>query len=808
MMKIKLLAVFILLIVNNLFAQHEGKGRPLGEKPKGVPISGVVVGGSGDVISYAAISLHSARDSIIVKGTATDGDGVFTLRTRPGSYFLKISFLSFEEKTISIEAKLGEPLALGEIELQKGSLDMSEVEIVGEKSTMELTLDKRVYNIGKDISNAGSSADEILDNVPSVTVDQEGNVNLRGSQNVRILVDGKPSGMVRNGDINALKNLQGDLIEKIEVITNPSARYDAEGEVGIINIVLKKDKKEGVNGSFNVFTGLPHNHGVSFNLNWRKKKMNLFASYGLKYRRGPGSAQAYRELYLADTTFVFESDRVHNRGGLSNNIRLGSDFLLKDKNTLTVSGSYQLSSGNNNAFIEYTDYDEFGTVYQTVERFDDEIEGRQNIEGSIGYRKLFEQKGREFTIDAKYNDSKDEENSEYFEEIVASANLPIEQQSSNTENEWNVLLQSDYIHPFKKDGKLEVGVKGNLREIQNDYGVDELVGAAWEPLANFNNNMVYSENIYAGYLIAGNKVKKFSYQLGLRSEYSDIKTDLKETNEVNHRTYFNMFPSAHFTYELKSKNSFQWSYSRRINRPHFRQLLPFFGYSDSRSFFSGNPNLNPEYVNSFELGHMKNWEAGSLLSSVYYRYKTDVSQRIVIVDSTGFTRTFPVNLATENDYGIEFTFSKDIKKILRFNGNFNFYRAITSGKYLGIDYSADTYTWSSRLTAKVKLPKKYDFQTSFMYRGPKNVSQGRRLAMYGLDIGLSKNLLKDKATLTFSVRDLLNTRRHRSITVGDNFYSESNFQWRQRQFLLNFSYRLNQKPGKGSSGKGKYQGVR
>lgn len=772
----------------------------------GVLVKGNVVDNSNELIPYASVALFKANDSSLVEGVVTDELGNFEIRTRPGNYYLQINFLSYQEYKQSITVTPGKGVVdLGKIALVTDAKTLDEFVIEGEQQVMELKLDKRVYNVDKDLSNVGSNASEVLDNVPSVTVDVEGNVSLRGSGNVRILIDGKQSGLVRNGDPNSLRNLQGNLIEKIEVITNPSARYDAEGEVGIINIVLKKNKKSGVNGTFNLSTGWPHNHNFSFDINYRHKKVNLFASAGVGYRYTPGYGLTYREVQVKDSTFIFESDRDHNRGGVNTNYRLGADFLLNDKNTITLSGMYRYSIGNNNAKVVYTDLNEVGDVLQLSQRLDDEIEETTNIETTLQYRKTFEKKGQELIMVATYNESDDTENSDYIEENLTYDFEPLIQRSSNTEDERNIILQTDYIHPLGKEGKFETGVKASMREIENDFGVDNLVDNDWIPFSTFNNQLIYNENIYAAYAMAGNKSGKFSYQLGVRSEYSDIKTQLLETNEINPRSYNNFFPSAHFTYDLASKNAVQWSYSRRINRPRFRHLLPFYGFSDSRSFFSGNPDLNPEYINSLEVGHMKNWETGSLLSNVYYRYKTDVIERITSVDSTGLVRTLPVNLAVENAYGIEFTFSKSIKNWWRWNGNFNFFRAIRSGDYLGQQYSADTYSWTSRVTSKMKIkPGNFDFQASINYRGPAITTQGRSKAMYNIDLGVSKDIMHDNATISFTGKDIFNTRVRRSISEGDDFYSESEFQWRSRQFMLNFSYRLNRK--KSRPGRGDYDG--
>lgn len=787
----------ITLLFIEVFAQHpHGQHPGHGQQPQMPAISGLVQNEFGEPLPYASVAIFDSQSNKSVTGVATDTQGKFRIGVKQGNYYLKVSFLSYEEKTIK-NVQVGRAGAkLGVIVLQAGALALDEVEVAAEKSEMKLELDKRVFNVGKDLSNSGNNASEILDNVPSVTVDIDGNVSLRGSENVRILIDGKPSGLVGISSNDALRQLQGNMIESIEVITNPSARYDAEGEAGIINIILKKGKREGMNGSVEITTGYPDNYRASFSMNVRKKKINFFTSYGASYRQNPGSGHSLVNYNDPDTAYMYESTRTHTRGGLSHNLRLGTDYFINDHNTLTVSGFYRFSDRQNEAELIYEDFDiDTKKVINTNTRTEDEDETRKNIEANINYRKTFEQKGRVWTTDFKWMRSDDKENSDLLEQnnfgIVST------ERASNTEDEHNILFQSDYVHPFGKDSKFEAGVKSNFKTLDNDYLVEEYTNNAWSPLQNFDNHFVYSEKIHAAYLIAASKIKKFSYQGGLRMEYSDITTELTKTNEKNHRTYADLFPSAHLSYALDSTNSVQLSYSRRLRRPGFWHLLPFFTISDSRTIFSGNPNLNPEYSNSFELGHLKDWKKGSLLSSVYYRHRTGKFERIMVFDEDDVIRFLPINMAVQDAYGLEFNLNYELTKWWRVNGNFNFYRAITDGEYRGKTLHSDTYSWSSRASSKMSLGKKVDFQASLMYRSPRTTTQGKRQAMYYLTTGLSMDVLKKRGTLTFSVKDLLNSMKRRITTDTEYFSSVNEFQWHSRQFLLTFSYRINQKKKRG-----------
>lgn len=760
-------------------------------------VTGKVVDEEAQPIPFCNVAAFSAADSSLVKGTTTQPNGTFSLSLPEGNYYVNVSFVSYAPQFLPLTLSGNKEIDIGTITLQPNSEVLDEVVIEGEKSTMELKLDKRVFNVEKDLANVGCNAAEILNNVPSVEVDVEGNVSLRGSGNVRILIDGRQSGLVGTGDGDALSQLSGDLIEKIEVITNPSARYDAEGEVGIINIVLKKDQKKGVNGSVTARAGFPHNYGLSGNINWRRKKVNFFLSTGLNFRQRPGQGYSIQEFTEPDTVYSFERIREHYRGGLSENVRGGVDFLINEKNTVTTSLMYSYSRGNNFAKTTYNDFQGLSdNLLQSIVREDDELEIEHTVEYSLNYEHLFEEgnKDHKLLVDARYIYSDDQESSDITEGDIELPEPQIIQRVDNKEFEENFVGQIDYIYPFAEEGKLELGAKTSIRNFNNDFLVEELVDGSWEPVEPFNNNFLYEENIHAAYAMIGNQINSFSFQLGLRGEYSDISTTLVETDEFNPREYFNLFPSAHFSYEIVENNSVQLSYSRRINRPRFWSLIPFFGYSDSRNFRSGNPNLNPEFTDAFELAYLKYFETGNLFSSVYYRSGYNIIQRITDVDEeTGMILRFPINTGTQEAYGVEFTFSKRFWEDLTINGNANFYREITKGEYQGQNLYADAQTMRTRTTAKYDFNKRTAAQLSFNYRAPQQTIQGRQDAIAHMDLSASQDLFNEKATLTFSIRDVFNSRIRRWETFDTDFYQYSEFQWRARQFLFNFTYRINQR---------------
>lgn len=754
-------------------------------------ITGTIQDEQKNPVPFGNVSIHNPSDSVLITGGISDDHGKFQVPVKLGNYYVKVSFLSYQEQIIPNIVASQRNVDLGLIILKENTEVLDELVIKGEKGQMELQLDKRVFNIQKDLSNVGRNASDILGNLPSVTVDVDGTVSLRGSENVRILINGRPSGLTSR-DPEALRMLQGNLIETVEIITNPSSRYDAAGEVGIINIVLKKNQEKGINGTFTGNVGYPAFYGGAYSINLRRNKTNIFSSYGVDYNKRPGYGDSYQRYSSEDTSFVYTQHNDRSGSELSHNFTIGLDYFLNDKNTITGSLLYNTSAGLNKATTNYNDFNENEQLTRTVVRSEREKEDEENIEGSLSYKKTFETKGRMLTSDFKWIKSVDNEDTDYREAINEGSDSV--QRSINFADELNWLFQTDYIHPFGKEGKIEAGIKTATRIIKNRFGLESQDAALnWIRHEEFTNYLIYTERIHAAYIMVNNTFGKFSIQTGIRGELSDITTELTETNEVNPRDYFNVFPSASLSYKIRDNRTLQLSYSYRISRPDFRNLLPFSDFRDPRVLFTGNPNLRPEYTNSLEAGYLLDWEGGSILSNIYYRNRTDVIQRIVSTpDSTGRSRVIPINLANEDAYGIELNLSLNIQDWWRLNTSVNFYRAITKGVYEGDVLESDNYTWTSRTTSKMTLFKNVDFQASFNYRAPRVTTQGKDLSMYSIDLGISRDVLKGKGTLTANVRDLLNSRMRRSIIDRDDYYSNSKFQWRTRQFMLTFTYRLNQ----------------
>lgn len=747
-----------------------------------------------EAIPFANVVLYSA-DTTLITGATTDIDGNFLLKSSQGKYLLKFSFLSYSEvwQSISI-AENQKVLKLGTVTMQEETKSLQEVEIVAEKSNMELKLDKRVFNVEQDLANIGGDASDVLNNVPSVDVDADGNISLRGSGGVRILIDGRQSGLVADGTADALRQIPAELIDRVEVITNPSARYDAEGQVGIINIVLKKERKNGFNGSVTARTGWPHNHGLNLNLNWRRKKVNYFLTTGVNYRNSIGRGLSNQDFFFPDSAYSFDRDIHRTRGGLSENVRGGIDWKIGQNSILTSSVLYSYSNANNRAETVYKDYVGLSeTLLRTSERIDRENEKEHTVEYALNFLHNFKgNKDHKLTADVTFINSDDRETSNISEGDILLSEPSINQRVSNLEFERNFVAQADYVYPFSKEGKFEAGFKSSLRSLENDFLVEDLQDGIWSPLEPFNNNFIYTENIHAAYLMGGNAFGNFSTQVGVRAEYSDIKTELVENQEINPRKYLNFFPTAHLSYKLNEFNSVQLSYARRIRRPSFWNLMPFLNYSDSRNFFSGNPNLDPQYTDAYEASYLKFTEKGSIFTSVYYRRTTNNIQRITTVDSTGFTRFFPINAGIENSYGVEFTASRKFGEKFNVNGNLNVFQFNSAGVVEGQRLTASATTANARVVTRYNINKETATQLSMRYVAPTRNLQGNVKAIYTLDYSFSKELFNKKATLSFNINDVLNSGKRRRETFGQYFESYNEYQRRVRQFTLSFTYRINQ----------------
>nr|WP_299214207.1 TonB-dependent receptor [uncultured Allomuricauda sp.] len=814
----KLLLSFLLLNTITTIAQRpQGQGN----RPNPIKITGKVIDtDTGQPLEYATLILQRTKNPERITGGITDAMGMFEVETFPGVYNIRIEYISYITYEVKAQV-LRTSTDLGTIKLSIDVEQLEDVEVVGERTTVELRLDKKVYNVGSDLTVKGGSVTDVLDNVPSVTVDVEGNISLRGNESVRILINGKPSALSGLSP-DALQQLPAEAIEKVEVITNPSARYDAEGTAGILNIILKQSKTAGLNGSVNVFAGNPDNFGGALSLNLRRENFNIFSNTTYLYRNAPGNAQFLQENFNDDgSTDSFQDEfREYQRERDGFNTNFGFELFLSENSSITNSFVYRKTNGENTVDVDFFNFDALRNPTIQRNRFTLEDEEDENVQYSLNYEKKFKKDGHVLTMDYQYSKGTDFENS-IIDEIILGENISLPtEQTINDESQINQLAQFDYVLPFGKDNQsqFELGYRGTFNNFNTDFDFGILnTNGSLNVDPDFSNELNYREYVNAAYTQIGTKLKKFSILGGLRMEASDIGIELVETDENTDKDYVDWFPSLFLGYEFSEMEQLTISYSRRLRRPRSRFINPFPSRSSNTNLFQGNPDLNPTYTNAFDFGYLKRWDMLTFTTSAYYNRSTGVFQ--FITQETGNfveienpnnpsepilvpiqVRT-PINLATDTRYGGEFTTTYTPKKNWRFTWNLNLFQQQLRGDFSFIDFQneevvqnfdADNFTWFTRLSAKLPLPGAIDFQSNLLYRGRRVDAQNVNKGILSTNLAFSKDVIKDKATLSLNVSDLLNSRKRRTETRTENVFTESEFQFRERQITLSFLYRFNQ----------------
>lgn len=807
------LAFLFLLVTMSINAGAQPNGyRQRG--PRNTIKGKVLAANTGGALEFATVALYGAVDSALVTGGITDLDGSFSLEAIGASFFLEIEYIGYEKEIVSdikFERGGASEIDLGEILVSAGGINLDAIEVTAERSELQFALDKRVFNVGKDLSSAGGNAQDVLNNIPSVSVGVEGEVELRGNTNVRILINGRPSGLLGVGDNDGLRNIQSSMIERVEIITNPSAKFEAEGMAGIINIILKQERAKGFNGSFEVTAGSPLSYGAGANINYRQDRFNFFINGNHNKRTGPATGNTYQEFYKGDTTNISFLTSRRNRNGNNTSIQAGSDYYLSDKEVLTAAFLYKFGRDNNSNFVEYRDT----TIFQpkgaftrpTIDqldnyilRTDDELEEEPTLEFSLNYDKKFKKKGHELKASFSFQDNVEEESSALNESLYRGDNLLSEnvfrQRTTNKEGQGQLRTQVDYVRPMENKVKVEIGLLGNFRTIDNDFKVESEIDGTFEIEQGLTNNFIYKEDVAAAYANYGQDLDKFSYQVGLRGEWSFISTTLVNTNEVNDRNYLNLFPSLFASYKFNPTNTIQASYSRRISRPRFWDLNPFFTLTDRRNFFSGNPDVNPEFTDSYEVTHLKFWNSGNIGSSIYYRRTTDLITRILlpVPGSENETLRRPENIGIEQNYGAEIVWGYSAIKWLKLDGGINaFFFDVDGVAEQGEVLSVSAAAWDAKFNSRLSFWENASLQTRVNYRSPQMTVQGTRQSITSVDLAASKDFLSNNLTVTLSVRDLFNNRRRQSTTETENFFEDGNFQWRPRTFTATINYRINAK---------------
>ncbi|MBA5791299.1 TonB-dependent receptor [Flavobacterium sp. xlx-214] len=772
-----------------------------------VYVKGTVIEASTNApLEYASVTIESTSNPENITGDMTDASGNFNIPVTPDTYQIRIEYLGY--KTYVIDAKeIQSSTSLGVIKIAGDSEVLEGIVIEAKRAAVELKLDKRIYNVADNTIVKGGSASDVLDNIPSVEVDSEGNVSLRGNESVKVLIDGKPSGMASNiGD--ALKMISADALDRVEVITNPSARYEAEGGAGIINIILKKGSNNGVNGSVTANVGDPTSYGLNGTLNFREKNYNFYTNLGYSKNKTFGNSLNESQYFDENgntSKYVNEYSKSERlREGVNGNF--GFEWNLTDKLTWNQGFTYRKSTGDNPRTLNYDNYDANRNLLYRNIRQTEEDDLKETVEYTTDFTYKFNDKGHQLFVSGSVNKNKDIEDSNIttygLNNVIDASDI-----TKATENELRHIARVDYVLPFNENSQFEAGYLGNFNKLNTQFNINSLNDNG-DYIANdlFKNNLDYKETVHALYSQFGDKINKFSYMLGLRWEYSAIDVNQLTTMDFNRKTYNNFFPSAFLNYEFSDSENVSTSYSRRVRRPRGRMLNPVSNYSSSINFFMGNPDLNPSFTDAFDLGYMKRWNQFTLNASAYFNKTTDAVQFVRRVDGVNeegipITISGPINLATEYRYGLELNLNYNPFKWWRLNANMNLFQQSTRGDYSYVDFEGktvtqnfdnDTFTWSGRLNSRVTLPAKIDWQTNVMYQGPQTTAQGKVLGNVSVNMALSKDVLKDKASIALNVQDLFNSRKRMMETNLPQAYTYSEMQWRERTINLAFTYRFNQ----------------
>ncbi|WOC40404.1 TonB-dependent receptor domain-containing protein [Polaribacter sp. HL-MS24] len=759
-------------------------------------------------LEYATIILKETQTKLI-SGGITDENGIFNINVPKGNYEISVEYISFKRKKLPTQ-NLTSDTNFGVIQLSEDASSLDEVVIIAEKSTVDIRLDKRIYNVGKDMTVKGGTASDVLDNVPSVSVDVEGNVSLRGNENVRILIDGKPSALVGLTGAEALRQLPADAIEKVEVITSPSARYDAEGTAGILNIILRKGKALGFNGSINSSIGVPDQYQIATNLNQRSKKTNLFSNFGYNYSKGPGNSFTDLKNYSNDVvTSSRIEDRVWQRKRNSFNANVGLEYFLSTKSNLTGTIFYRNTKGGNFSENTIQEFDANSNLTDNALRIQEEDSDDETIQYALNYTNNLGKDGHKLTLDLQYSDSKENETAINKETGFSNESNITNEASKNT------LVQADYVLPIGEKSQFEAGYRGDFQDLTSDFLVSPISDPDFDP----SNNLEFKQDIHAFYTQYGNKFNKLSFLLGLRLEVTDVKVRLLNTNKNNDFSYKELFPTLNIGFEATEDQSITIGYSRRLRRPRFWYLNPFESRNSQNIIFKGNPGLTPTFTNSFDLGYLNKIGKLTLNGSVYYQHSTNTISRVTrqeIREINGNDESVlirePINLASEDRYGFEFTSNFTASKTVRLDGSFNVFNSKTEGIYtydfldpitnttttISEDLSNSNTSWRARFNTRIRLPYQIEWQTRLSYRGPSESAQDVSEGIFSANLAFSKDVFKEKGTLVLNVSDLFNSRKRASVNYAPNRDTPTNisnqtFQWRERQISLNFTYRFNQK---------------
>ena len=841
---------FFIIFSSSLQAQNQ-QPQQRQQPPQLQPGTGMIAGSITDEntqpVQYAIIYVFSSPDSVTVQTAITDADGRFAVQPLPyGNYYLEIQFMGYSKhntNTFTLNEK-NPVFRLSRFKLTQKSTQLGAVEVKAQKEMIQTNLDKVVYNVEASIVTEGATAVEALAEIPSVDVDIEGNVSMRGSGNVTILIDGRPTNLT-------LDQIPASQIEKIEVITNPSARLEPDGMSGIINVILKKKREPGLNALFGLGGGFSlyrekvfmDNGNAFVNLNYSYKKINIYANYNFRTNvHRSGGEMDRTSWYRGDSTFL-EQTTKRKGNWLGHNAKFSLDYFINPKNTLAFSIGYNHNSGKDtntmfsdnsgiwsNEFIRFNTYNQSGGSKR----------GGNNFNGNINYKKTFDKKGMEFIADAYYTQMNGSSKETYLQEFNFPDSMPDYYQRTNTKTlNRTATTQIDFVTPVGKGGRIETGYKFSFRSIGQDYFLffGENESDIQENILQ-RNNFEYREFLNAAYFIYSNSFwERLKIQLGVRGEIANTFSELKSSDTTYSKPYYNLFPTAHIRYDFNEKHSLQLSYSQRVTRPSFWNLNPFVDISDKQNIRMGNPKLMPEFAHNLELGYNAVVKKSTFNVTLFYRVRTDLITRYTemkqarvldgliyyelidgqeyttpvvsgfdTLDIFPYTLTSNQNINKSQNFGLELVYGQRLWKFWKFTLSGDFYRVLINSEQLIDENLKNDWAFGIRLNQTFNLPKGFDIQLNFRFRsksittgsmgwGGGGVGQGKQNASYSLNFGAKKSFLKNSLTVSLNIRNLIYNPTiliNTFSTNAENGYNANSTRYRSAfQTNLTLTYKLN-----------------
>ena len=798
--KVLFLTLTICLITVKLFAQTAGFGKISGK---------IIEEQTNEAIPFASAILLDKQTKAIVRTVQSEMDGSFAITNLPkGEFVFKASYVGFQtmvRESVLISDQVNE-VNFGTIKMKpaKGNL-LNEVTISAPKATMQMGIDKKVFTVDQSLVSEGGSASDLLENVPSVQTDIDGNVSLRGSSGVKVLIDGKPSLIAGGSVAQILQSIPASSIESVELITNPSAKYDAEGQSGIINIVLKRNKKLGFNGSLALTAGSKNSYNGNTSLSFQNKKINLYGNYS--YRDGNRDGGGYNNISYFNTPnpTAFANQNTDSKSSdKGHNVKAGIDYYLAEKSIISFSTGFNIRENNRNELLAINQFNSSLNPLELSNRLNTNNGSGDSFDLNLDFTQKFKKPKEELTVNFGYSEGNNDNFQVYNTKIYnvngtnVSPNAAIQRNNSLGSNR-NYNAQLDYSLPFGKTGKIEAGYKSQIRVGGNNKFAEilNLTTNVYDFDYTQSNDFNSTDQVHAIYANYQNQINNFGYQFGLRGENASLNTDLGAYNNniLNYTpgkvAYTRLYPSIFLSQKLAAEQQVQLSYSRRVNRPRAWDTNPFLDVADPLNYRQGNPNLRAEDVHAFELGYSKYWTKFSLTSSLYLRQTNDVIQRIITEpDANGITISTPQNLTRNISSGIELIGKYDVVKAWNFTTNINVYQSKIKGvPAFGIVENAG-FSYNANLTNNFTLPYGITLQIKGDYRSKEVMAQGKRNAMYGMDAGAKYDFNNKKSSLSLNIRDVFASRKWSMTTTGNTSIVDFSRYMQGTMANLTFSYRF------------------